>query len=123
MSSGLTAEKIERWIMDVIDPLEELQTVTSGGVSKMQTRLHYTVVMHRFFTKMTSFKESIRDTRRGFDMDTGPKSRVAFSSTDKKYRCTRDTPRILDLITGYGRQDQTWEHFTDWEDLEDGAFV
>jgi hypothetical protein len=114
---SVTAKKLDDWYSEGVQCQVETQTIVDGETSKLQWRDHFTITLVRKFAMMTAFYSETRKTRTSFSFKTGGGAQCFWSCTGKKFFCTSDEPRVMDTITGEGDESQTWEHYTDWEDI------
>lgn len=109
--------KLDFVYSDGVQCMTECQTVVDGTTSRLQWRDHWTISLTQKFAQLISFNAENKTIRSCFTFKTGGGMTVTWSHPGKKFFCTVDEPRILDTITGEGEESQTWEHFTDWEDI------
>lgn len=124
---NLSASKVEPWYLDDIDTALLVYPVQKGGRSVYMKREHYIITMSRQFFKMTSFVEEIGQSKSSFSFKTGGGARsdsgsTAYSSSGKKWMCTKDNPRIMDTVTGEGIQTQVWEYWADEEEMPESEY-
>lgn len=139
MSRGnLSARRVLPWVLVDIDCQEVHREITeksaadeenedSEEVKKKvthQVRDVFTLQRRRKFNGMTSFTKETGRMQSAFDLVTGPESRMTFgtigmANRTARFRCSKDHPKIEDLKTGTGTQDQTWVHRSPWRDLEE----
>jgi hypothetical protein len=119
---SLLAAKIDVWYLDDLDTAVNVFPVRSGGTSVYKKREHYILTLSRKFAGMLAFFEEVGTTRSSFTARTSAGSTWNYSSTGRRWMCTKDNPKIIDSITGEGVQTQVWEHWTDEEDLPESQY-
>jgi hypothetical protein len=110
---SVTAGKVDDWYLDEIDPSMEIYPVKEGGKSSYWKRETYILTMSRKFAKMTAFYEEVGSSKSSFSYKTGGGASSTYSSTGKKWMCTKDRVVINDTITGEGLETQVWEYIAD----------
>ena len=119
---SVSAVKLDEWYIDEPDCQVETRANEVDGVSTLQWRDHFTIKMSRVFAGLLAHYPETRSVRTSFTGRTSAGTIVTWSRTGKKFVCTQDSAPIEDAITGRGTELQTWEHYTDWEDIEMGMF-
>lgn len=114
---SVRADKLDDVYSDGVNCRTEIQTVVDGEISKLQWRDHWTIGLNQKFAKLISFTSENKTIRTCFVFKTGGGMTVTWSHTNKKFFCTADEAAVTDTITGEGEEKQTWEHYTDWEDI------
>jgi hypothetical protein len=110
---SVTAKKIDDWYLDDIDTAMQIYPVVEGGKSVYYKRENYILTISRKFVQMTAFFEEVGNKRSSFAFMTGGGAQSTYSSTGKKWICTKDHPVINDTITGEGLETQVWEYYAD----------
>ena len=126
---SLTADKLDDWYIEEPDCQVEIRSRYEDGEDVMQWRDHYTLKLSRAFSKLSSHVPETRTIKSSFQARTYAKSKgvigslMSWSSGQKKFACTQDSAQIEDFANGKGTQYQTWEHYTDWEDIPVDTFM
>jgi len=115
---SVTARKLDPWYVDEIDTEAEVFAVITGGKSVYKIREHYMISISRKFVQMTAFYEQVGTSTTSFSFMTGGGASSSYSSTGRKWMCTKDKIKIVDTITGEGLESQVWEQFSEEVDLE-----
>lgn len=87
----------------------------------------WTLLRKRKLIGVTKHKPENGETRRTFDLVTGPLSAMSWSSigrigSEKKFLCTRDKITPINIVTGSAEQQQTWIYIGPWKNIPEGKF-
>ncbi|HMO03891.1 MAG TPA: hypothetical protein PKC67_02610 [Kiritimatiellia bacterium] len=151
---GVTAAKMEPWILvdldctdrtqqkvyktgkqiDAFDDQGEVIKDDQGNPIKideekilLQRSEIWTLLRKRKVVGVTKFKPENGETKRTFDLVTGPESKMSWSSigrigAEKKFLCTRDKIAPVNIVLGTGEQQQTWIYIGPWKNIPEGKF-
>lgn len=89
----------------------------------MQKRDHWTVSLSQQVVGLTAFAPSVGSTTNNFTYAVGGGSTLTYTATGKTFHCTRDNLVSLDMAIGEFREEQVWEWFGEWEDVDPEDFV
>jgi hypothetical protein len=113
----ITARNIDSWYMDEPDCQVDVRSVDVDGTSVLQWRDHWTIRISRKFTTLRTFRPETREEKTSFTVKTSAGYTITWYRTGRKFFCTQNSAPITDSATGEGTEYQTWEHYTDWEDI------
>lgn len=119
---SVSAKIVLPWKLVSHDPETEFQTITKGSQVQLQRRKHYILQLTRRAFQVVGYTEDVDKTATAFRYETSSETAVNYSSS-RKYVCTRNPLKVIEFILGECQEDQTWEHFTDWEDVPAGTFT
>lgn len=119
---SVTAGILDDWYLEDIDTAIQVYPVVQGSKSVYMKREHYILTISRKFVGMTAFYEEVGNKRSSFSFKTGADSNSSYSSSKRKWMCTKDSPKITDSITGEGQEVQVWEHWTDEEEMPESEY-
>jgi hypothetical protein len=91
-------------------------------IKVIQVRSQYTLTIARSVFGITSFGEMVGETKQSWALLTGPGTSINYTSTAKKWVCTKDRPELIDLTIGEYRQTQVWVYMSKWKNVEDDKF-
>lgn len=92
-------------------------------VVRYERRKHYCLKIRRKVVGITAYGEDVGQTQISFAFLTAPDIGLNYASTGKKWRCTRDAVPVEELVTGSAVQEQTWEYFAPWEEVDPKDFA
>lgn len=120
---SVTAGKVDDWYLVDLDTDLTVEPVVEGdeegGYEKYE---HYILTIERKLRNVIVFNEEVGTKKGSFTFKTGADATMTFSSTKKKWLCTKDRIGEVDTVTGECLQTQVWEHFSEREPLEDGEY-
>jgi hypothetical protein len=120
----VTAHQTDAWYSDGVDCQEIISARVEGGVSVYYKREHHVMTLSRKLVGVSRFEDELGARKTSFSYRTGADTSVTYAgrSGKKVFRCTGDRLTMTDSITGEQLQVQTWEHFTDEEELPESEY-
>lgn len=100
----------------------ETTVLVEQRIKVTMARDQYVMTIKRIMWALTAFGEEVGNTRRTWNLVTGPGTSINYGSTNKKYVCTSDQLEMVDPYSGEIRQTQSWLYLSDWEDVPEGQF-
>jgi hypothetical protein len=85
---------------------------------KYQRRKHYVLKLRRRVVGVSAFGEDTGKSRAGVSMFAGADQAINYASSSKVWRCTRDALPAERPEVGEYRNEQSWEYYSKWEDVD-----
>ena len=123
---GIPTNYGDDWWLVKADPKDNFTKTTNqetGELVKVIKQSVWTVVIARNRFRVTSLENQMGETRSSFLVKTGPDSSVSVAWTGKKFVCVADVLSVEDPQSGTCRQEQTWLHYGEPEEVDPHVFI
>jgi hypothetical protein len=114
---SVKALRKEDWYFDDIDCQTELSVVIEAASSKLVYRDHFVILRSRRMQGVFEFTPENMAKATYLEGRTGPKGLPGWSMREKVFVCTDDKLGDIDGASGDCVQSQTWEHWSEQQDL------
>lgn len=121
---SVSAQYVGPWEVVDMDTVDVLEKKITGSVFELYASTHHIIQLKRNLVLIGQFTPETGSTKATFTaLQMGNGATMGFSSTGKKYRCTKDNIKVTDQITGAAEQTQTWEYLSEPEQIAYSEFA